>query len=209
MYYSIENSTGKDVGNVFPQASCLNQDLAHSIQFDEFSNFDSEILFKLEPKAKLTDVLSQAAISAYGFLVNNKVRQILEGFNLMEHRYYKCLVKDQKGVVHDYYWLHLVDDNTKKIDYSNSIFYWTKSTFRKGILELNSYEDYLKQKKDNGLLWGVSSEKLKLNTRFDTTLDLVSNLPFDSNTYISAGIRETINKLDITGIEINEAPNIS
>jgi len=143
MYYSIKNSTGKDVGNIFPQVSCLNQDLAHSIQFDEFSNFDREILFKLEPKAKLTDVLSQAAISAYGFLVNNKVKQILEGFNLMEHRYYKCLVKDQNGVVHEYYWLHLSDPSlVLTIDYPKSKFFTLEYGFRDADINLTSYDEY-------------------------------------------------------------------
>lgn len=208
MYYSIDNSTGKDVGNVFPQVSCLNQDLAHSIQFDEFSNFDSEILFKLEPKAKLTDILSQAAISAYGLLINDKVRQILEGFNIMKHRHYKCLVKDQSGVVHYYYWIHLVEDNTKKIDYSNSIFNWTKSTFKKGEIKLNSYHDYLEKKKENGILWGVSSEKIKFNELFDTSIDIISCLPFDRNIYISQALKEQINKQNITGIEVEKALNL-
>src|SRR5688572_9942371 len=101
MYYRIENRTDKEVGNVFPQVSCVSINLAHQIQIDEFSYFDSELLFELQPKAKITDILSQAAISAPGLLVNPKVRDLFSQFNLSQHRYYKCFVKDLKEKLHE------------------------------------------------------------------------------------------------------------
>lgn len=203
MFYTIENATDKTVGSVFPQVASINQKVAHSIPFDEFVNLDSELLFELQPKAKLTDVLSQAAISAHGLLVNKKVKDLLEEFNIMQHRYYKCLVKDLKDVTHDYYWLHMVNDFKNTIDYSTSKFYWTKSTFRKGPINLSSYDDYLKQKKENGILWGVGIEKVAFkNFPF---FDIFSCIPFDMGIYISKKLKEKLHKENITGVLINES----
>lgn len=204
MYYTIENSTDKEVGNVFPQVSSVNQNLAHSIPFDEFINLDSELLFELQSKAKLTDVLSQAAISAHGLLINKKVKDLFKDFNLMQHRYYKCLVKDLNGVTHDYYWLHLVDDFKNKIDYSKSTFYWTRSTFRKGMINLTSFDDYLDQKKQNGVLWGISIEKVVLNENF-AVLDMFSCIPFDQGIYVSSILKNKIIQEGISGIYTEEA----
>lgn len=204
MYYSIENSTGKDVGHVFPQASCLNQDLAHSIQFDQFSNFDCEILFKLEPKANLTDVLSQAAISAYGFLISKKTRRIFETFNLMQHRYYKCLVKDQKGLVHDYYWLHLLNNDLfNKIDYAASRFYTTEFGFRNEDVILESYEDYKIRKAELGTMYGFKADSIQLTSEFDYRIDMFNIPIFGKSTYISKVLADTLTNNNITGISIN------
>jgi hypothetical protein len=168
MFFSIVNSTDDSVGFVFPQVGCLNQELAHSITHDEFNNFDRELLFQLEPKAKLTDVLSDASISAYGLLVNEKVRNILAEFTLMRHSYYKCIVRDSHGKTHNYSWLHLADNSLlNKIDYRNSKFYTLEYGFREHDIELSSYEDYKIQRKKLGSMWGIGSDCLKLNREFD------------------------------------------
>lgn len=209
MYYTIKNRTDDETGGVFPQAGCLNQDLAHSIQFDEFSNFDTEILFKLEPKAKLTDVLSQAAISAYGFLINDKVKKILQGFHLMEHRYYKCLVKDQKGIVHKYYWLHLSDNKLlNKIDYAGSKFYTTEFGFRHEDVILKSYDDYKIKKAELGTMYGFKSDLIKLNIEFDYSTDMFNIPIFGKSTYLSKSLADILND-NITGINISTSNIIS
>jgi hypothetical protein len=206
MYYKLENRTDKEVGNVFPQVSCFNQKLAHSIKFDEFSNFDTEILFELSPKAKLTDVLSQATISSHGLLINQKVKDLFVGFTIMEHRYYKCIVKDQKGITHNYYWLHIVKDLTDAINYNLSTFYYTQSGFKKGAINLKSYTHYLDQKKENGILWGVKIDKISLNKSIDI-FDLISCIPFEMGIYISPLLNVHLQENKISGIECNKALN--
>ena len=207
MYYQIKNRTDKEVGGVFPQALSINQELIHSIKSNEFTNFDTELVFALDPNAKLTDVLSEAAILANGILINRKTKDLLDNFNVMQHRYYKCIVTT-KGKQHDYYYLHLLDDFTKMVDYSQSVFYWTKSTFRKGEITLSSYEEYLNKKKENGILWGVDAEVIVLNHSFNKNLDLFSCLPFNKKVYLSEVLANEFKKQLVTGISINEAPNI-
>jgi len=207
MYYSIENSTGKDVGNVFPQVSCLNQDLAHSIQFNEFSNFDSEIQFKLEPKAKLTDILSQAAISAPGFLINDKARQVIEGFNLMEHRYYKCLVKDQMGLVHDYYWLHLVKNlnEVNWLDYENSTFYVKEFGFRENDIPIKSYQDYNQKSMEVGDMAVIIIETIKVKENTKINADLFTIPLLTTSIFISERLKRTLEESETSGISTTEA----
>lgn len=207
MWFSVENKTDKEVGSVFPQVSCLNQNLSRSIKFDDFVNLDSELLFQLEPKAKLTDVLSQANISAHGLLINKKVKDLLEKFKLMEHRYYKCLVKDNTGITHDYYWLHISDYSVlDKIDYANSKFNLRESGFREKNITLDSFKDYKDKLDFLGILYTVSADELVLSQEFDSSIDLF-NIPIfiKKKIIISEKLKTELISQKITGILLDES----
>lgn len=209
MYYKIENKTDSEVGNIFPQVSCINHQLAHAIHFDEFVSFDQELSFQLQSKAKLTDVLSQASISACGILISERFSDIISNYTLANHRLYRALVTDHKGKYHKYFWLHFVDNELKfSVNYSKSTFYWTRSTFRKGILELDSYEQYLKLKSENGSLWGVDIDTVVLNRSKYQNLDMISCIPFDIGVYLNETLKENLENEKITGINFIDAPNI-
>jgi hypothetical protein len=127
----------------------------------------------------------------------------------MQHRFYPATIKTKKGE-EKYYWLHMADPNMVfKLDYKNSVFYWTKSTFRKDIIELKSYDDYLIKKKENGVLWGAIIDKIKLSDDFDMRLDMFCIGQFGKNIFINDKIKTTIENNSITGAEIKEAPNVS
>lgn len=210
MYYSIENKTDKEVGNVFPQVSCVSIELAHQIQFDKFSYFDSELLFELQPKAKLTDVLSQAAISAHGLLVNTKVKDLFSNVNIMQHQYYKCLVKDLKGFTHDYYWLHISDYSIlNKINYKESKFYLRESGFREDNIELSSFDDYKNKKDSLGILFTVHADNIVLSREFDNSLDLFSIPIFTKKIIISQRLKDLIISKEITGVLIDQYQQVS
>lgn len=208
MFYSIDNITGDETG-VFPQVSCISQTLAHSIQFDEFAAKIPELVFEIEKRAKVTDVLSQAAISAHGMLISERFKTLMENFRIMNHVFYPAVVKTRTADL-QYYWIHLADDSfVNKIDYTKSIFYWTRSTMRKGVIELSSFDDYLGQKEKNGHLWGVDIDKIVLNKNFDMTLDMFGCLPFDMGIYVSERLKNAILSMEISGLELKEAINIA
>jgi len=209
MYYTLEYRTDKEAGNVFPQASCINQDLAHRIPFDKLISLDEEILFQIEPKAILTDVLSQAAISADGLLLNKKVKDLLADFNIMQHRYYKCNIKDLKGFVHEYYWLHISDYSMlDKIDYKKSSFYSLKYGFREANISLDSYTDYKIQKDHLGKMWGIGSDFIKLNNEFDYSLDLFNVPIFGKKIYASKNLAMALDASEMKGFLLKETPLI-
>ena len=210
MYYTIENRTDDEVGHVFPQVTCSSLDLAHSISFDKRSNLDREILFQLAPKAKLTDVLSQAAISAHGLLINKKVKYLLSGFKLVQHQFYKCEVRDLKGTSFEYYWLHLADYSLlNKINYRSSKFYTLEFGFRENDIMLNSYHDYLLKKEQLGKMQGIGADFVQLNKEFDSSLDLFNIPIFGKGIYAKTSLAEGFLNNRITGILLEPAKEIS
>jgi len=208
MYYSVEHTVSKETGNVFPQISFINQEDAFEIVDYEFTDIP-RLKAQLEHKAKITDVLSQASIGGHGLLICEKLKTIFEKFNIMQHKYYPVEVQTKKGSL-PYYWLQVNDRSLlHKINYKKSVFYWTETTFKQGIIELNSYADYVKKKKEheNDCLWGIDIEEIVLTKNFDRDLDVFCFSPLDGvrGFFISERLKNAIDENKITGIEIKEA----
>jgi hypothetical protein len=208
MYYTLENRTDKEVGSVFPQASCLSQMDAHRLSNDEFPAFTPTLNFELVKKAKLTDVLSQAAISAQGLLINEQFKKLLEEFNLMQHKFYAATVKTKKGDT-QYYWMHLSDrDLINCIDYKASKFFRTEYGYREENIELTSFDDYKSKKAKFGKMGTIQSDFIKLNDKFPKNLDCFILPLFDAHLYLSESLTTAVRGENITGIEIKEATTI-
>lgn len=76
---------------------------------------------------KLTDVMSDSAIGGTGFIVSERLKTILETYELCSHRFY-FLETYQRGTQDkmdvNYYWLQIISSNFADwIDYEKSIFY--------------------------------------------------------------------------------------
>jgi hypothetical protein len=206
MYYSIQNLTDKTVGNVFPQAKSINQNIAHAIKFNSFLNLDAELLFQIDTKANLTDILSQAAINTYGLLINEKVKNILSSLKLMEHRYYKTLVRDNKGMPQTYYWLHIYDFSIlEKIDYEKSKFYLCDSGFWERDIDLLSYDDYVEKKKSLSITYTFHAERIEFKEGYKESFDLFVIPIFTNQIIITEKLKEIFLKEKITGILIEKS----
>jgi hypothetical protein len=207
-YYKIESSTGKDVGNVFPQIGFINQQDAFKLEFDEFISIPT-LIARLERKAKITDVLSEVSIFGRGILVNEKVKSIIDNFDIGIHKYYDVILNTKKENI-SYYWLHLMStDTSKMINYKKSVFYWG-NPLRKGILNLDSYEDYLNKEEENkdNVSWMVSIDEIVLLKECNVNLDLFCFREFvtPKELFISERLKNALIENKITGIEITEAP---
>lgn len=205
MFYILDNRTDNEVGSVYPQIDIINYSDAHKIEFDEFVSIPP-LHAKLVKKAKLTDVLSQATISSYGILINEKVRNIFQQFNIIPHKYYPIYVQTDNDVF-TYFWIQVFDDSiVNSIDYKNSNFYW-KNPLREGRVDLISYNDYLIKKEINkkNISWMVGADKFVLNNSFNKDLDLFAFSCFTTNLFISERLKESLIKNRITGIDIIEA----
>jgi hypothetical protein len=210
MYHIIKNDLNdKVVGKDYPQVNCLTMNQAHLLQSWLFLDPEPELKLELKKKAILTDVLSDATINASGFLINEKLKNILESFKLIRHKFYLASVK-AKAENFDFYWLHLSEPEiTKSLDYQNSTFFRTEYTFREEPIELHSLEDYNKIKsQDNDASFGVELDKIVVSNSFDKELDMFTFLPFDSNIYISEKLKHALLKNNITGFRIEEATNL-
>lgn len=100
-YFLVANSTNNQIiGKKYPQCKGMPSKMGLTFKWfeqpnsmtkltnDEFPNFEPELIFELEEKALLTDVVSPSNILAKGLLVNERVKNIFSHFKLMEHRYY-------------------------------------------------------------------------------------------------------------------------
>lgn len=78
--------------------------------------------FILCKKAKVTDIISTATINARGFLVSEKLKNILSKFQLAEHCYYPAKLIHKKNIINNFFWLHFIKDNSHDIDFEHSTF---------------------------------------------------------------------------------------
>lgn len=211
LYYIIDNETNsKVVGIDYPQVDCYTMDQAHLISAWKLLEPQPNLEFELKKRCKLTDVLSDATIGGgSGFLINDKIRNILNKFHLMSHQYLDASIKTKDNLIQQYYWLHLTEPELiLQLDYKKTEFYRTEFMFREEPIKLDSYEHYENFKsKDTEASFGVGIEKIALSDSFDKSLDLFTFLPFDNNIYISKKLKKAIEENNVIGFKIREATN--
>ena len=164
-YYRLENSVNtKETGRNAIQLTFADKktmDSCWSLVDEEFPNFKPDLRFDLEKGSKLTDLVS-SGVDVPGFMINERVKNIFEQCKLPEHRYYEASVKDHKGVVHPYYYLHIMPNDYSIIDFDKTIFkkteepmkIWPELAFQnveeiknapeiriKNVAEMKKYED--------------------------------------------------------------------
>jgi galactitol-specific phosphotransferase system IIB component len=210
-YFTIINSTGKEIGKNFPQLKCLKLASAHQFNAWEFPEGAPKLEFELSKNAKLTDVLSDSALGGSGFIVNEKVKDILSKYNCITHKHYDVKVIEPKtAAVHHYFYIHLCNpDLSKFIDYEQSVFYETKYTFREELIKIKSYQHYADLKaQDTEAQFGVELEEIKVNDQFDKSLHLFTFLPFTSSFFITKQLKDELVKNNISGFHFTEAPEV-
>lgn len=210
-YYTIKLSTDAKKIGCFPQVDCLTQFHAHQLKYGRFPDFNPELSFELEKKAKLTEILSQATISADGLLISEKVKDILEKHDLLDHRFYSASVKDQKGKSHPYFWLHLVakPEYLNWIDFPNSKFLLEKGIRNFENISINSKEEYdqkVREANDMETLADIVVDKIVCTPLFNNKLSLFVFPKIDNRIFVSSDLKEELVSGSITGIEFTEAP---
>ena len=198
-YYILE----KETYNVYPQVDCLSVFQAQQISsWKMFSDVGPKLSFCMKNNAKFTDVLSSTAGPFTDFLINSKVKKIIDSSHIMQHQFFEASVKTPNQE-YDYYWLHLSQPNLiDALDYEASEFHQTEWEYlNKGPIKIKSYEHYLKLKaEDKEGSFGVALDKIVMTEKFDRSLDLFFLLPFDFNIYVSETFKEKLESCGIKGI---------
>jgi len=203
-YYIIKPAVDTpETGNAFPAAESYdNYDFnapnsVHKLNFREFPDFVPDIRFKLAKGAKLTDMLSQAAISAHGFLINEKLKNVFEQFNMVPHKYYPASIEDHHGNFHQYFWLHLVWENTSIINWASSLFFYANFE-EKRKLSFKSIEDYNLKKKELGMFVPIQIEHIELiNVNYDLFVH-----PFQALPLVSPIAKDVLANSHLSGMSI-------
>ena len=222
MYYILKPASDTiETGHVYPQVQKMSTgydykapNSVHALsRIQEFPDFEPDLdYFVVHGKAKLSDMHSVTLIYG-GFLISRKLKEILETFNLVPHRFYPARVYYKK-TFHEYYWMHIVCNFTDIVDYpTSSFFIYYNFGHNLGKIDIASKEDVIQKRKqvkeDNpGKTVTVWAKKIAFTSFFDKSLDLFEVGMFDSNTYISEPLKEKIISNKITGCYIVEATNL-
>jgi hypothetical protein len=112
--WTLNNAT-VGIGRTYPQHQEMGSgydygapNSVHKFLYDGFPNFEPNFnTVIIHGNAKLTDLLSSAAIINTGYLVSLKLRALLEEFALPLHRFYPVPMIHRKKPVAGYFWLQL------------------------------------------------------------------------------------------------------
>jgi len=212
-YYFLACATNKkETGVLGPQ--CMVFPTGYNLQWydqpnsmtkitnDKFPDNNPEFIFELDPKAKLTDFISQSIINARGFLISEKVKSILEKFALPQHKFYSAKVF-YNGKPIQYYWLHLLDNLYSEIDYTSSKFYHGLTQgWKTSDVIVNSLDDIVILRKQMKLIYAESLVLQPILKIKDYDMLLFSLLHQDI--FISKQIADYFTKEKITGYQVKE-----
>lgn len=155
----------------------------------------------LEKKAKYTDYIG---FSFRGFVVNNKLREILESSHLPQNHKFLETTFVQKDKIIDGYWWFVYDMETgeKTVDFAKSEYdlsYHKRNYGEDFTVTIHTYQDYMNVFYETGSAVGVS--KLVFNENFDQELDLFGMQFLGSKNYVSERLLKKMEAAKITGYE--------
>ncbi len=205
----------EDTGHVFPQVIFKNPkklepnpvlmaNMANHGQFppDDILPFD---FLEVNNGAKITSVMSSPFNN--GFLINKKVKNILEKSCIDNFRFYKIKLLNKKVDLNEYYYFHSASNLKEYVDYPKSLFSANLLSDRPvyDLPKVNSWEELniINKTLSNGL--SVTAKCLYLKSNFPYNLDFFKLYAFDYDFYISNTLKDNLIKNGINGIKIESA----
>lgn len=211
-YYILKNSNEKkDVGSQYPQIQEIGgtmhkdaPDSIYKVPSGRFPDFIPNLNYlNLHPKAKLTDVLSAAHISN-GFILSQKVKNIFDEFNLIEHRYYPAIINHNGTLYKDFFWFCPIGDLVDYIDFNRTEFYITDSFNEKFQINIENKEDLKQTYNDISSLNKIRTYKYYFISNHSPNKDLFFINFADSRLIISESLENKLQQEKITGINVQE-----
>ena len=104
----------------------------------------------LYAEAKPTDIISglEGNFGNHGWVVSQRLFQLLKQFNIGQYQPYKILIQSKKKDYPDYVYLHFISYADKFIDYGHSKFYTEKDDEVTGIVTFESAKDMKQNRLD-------------------------------------------------------------
>ncbi len=177
------------------------------VRWNEFPDFVPYVELVLNSKAKWTDILS--SVVGHGFIINNRVKSILEGHNLPARAFYPVKVHSGDSS-RDYYWFHYINnDFWDWVDQDRSKLFLRhlfpdKRSQVLGEADLSlSTEGLVDLSRNKPRLTDYYWEKLVLNNNFPD-LDFFRTLFPSRHTVISQRLLNAFEESGITGYETKD-----
>jgi hypothetical protein len=213
IYYKLDFSAVSLEIGVVPQISGFNKinSTNSTFELEEFACYKGKMYnsipdlrnYKLDKKAKLTDLISCGLCPGGDFLVSEKLKNIIELSKYSSSQFFPASIETKKKEIYNYYLIHfnysleeLID--FKQTEYNYNIYPQLKNN------KFNSFQEYQKFKKEVDKHGYLQATKLVLNSNFNTNLDFFVLSWIDQNLCISKKLKDIIIKEKITGIKISE-----
>ena len=212
-FFSIRTSSEKKIiGTDFPQIQTMSRDVnskavdsLFNVYADAFPDFTPDLnYFVVNKSAKLTDFLS-ASMIGFGFILNDKVKNILTRYKIPAHKFYPAIVEYNGSFHNNYYWFFYISDILEFIDYDKTIFFIAdmvdnKIEDCKNIHSAASLKNLIEVLPDDRT---IDSEIVFVKNDIAEHLDLIK-LPFGNyRTYISEKLYKALEEDNISGINMS------
>lgn len=155
----------------------------------------------LYKNAKLTDFIDIAG-SLRGYIVSDKLKNVLENLNIPRNKYFEASFIRNKEIISGYWWLlYDLDDGEETVDFSKSEFNfaWHEQQYGKGF-RVNTYQEYINLLYETGR--AAQAIKLVFNKNFNQSLDMWGTQFLSMRKgYVSQRLLDTFRRQGITGYE--------
>jgi hypothetical protein len=215
-YFIIDNSINKKIVGKYPQAvdaeySCdvwddprFIDDAAVSFKKVDFEPITAKAI--MAKKAKLTDYMH---IGVNGFtrkpIVSGKLKSILEITGNEGLQFHHSPVIYQGKEVEDYWVLNPFLFNMQSINFKRANVYLMESMFNiVERLNINTYEDYLKQKaivEEKGFPFSIRIKDFQISEENVIDFLVIENVKGGINYLVSEKLKQHLEAESITGIE--------
>ncbi len=198
-----------DTGNIFPQCQGMSEGYNYlasnsyrNLKHHTFPEFIPNLsAFQLHKKAKLTDFVS--TVNPYfGFLLNERTKQLLDRFKLPPHKFYDADIQQNNKIHNAYFLFHFISDFSDKIDFNKTIFYLWDTFEESESFQVSNVDELKKKYKSVSSLVSIKSHKIVFQKRHTFDFDIFRLSFFDTSTYISQRLKTALEEANITGIEI-------
>lgn len=157
----------------------------------QFPSVIPNLFWELEDSAKLTDFISPSNI-CIGLLINEKVKNILENFELGNAKFYnaKIIFKEKQ---YNYFWLHIIDNGLEGVDYENSIFKEVDplNNIIKEVDIKNQQEYFFYFDNRSELLGQIAADNLTLYPPY-SLLDIIYSPKISSRIIVSEALKKAL-----------------
>jgi hypothetical protein len=218
-FFQIEKSSERKViGREYPQiqtsggtVNAKAPDSYYNVYSNVFPDFIPNLNYLvLHEDAILTDVLSAAVISS-GFIVNEKVKNVLSQHKLPPHKFYPATIEHRGVFYQNYSWFFYVCDVLDYINYQQTEFY-IGDFFGKKIESCeNITSSNLLRSLMEVLPFGraVNSSLVYFNEQLSEQLDLFKVSFGNYGTYVSEALYDALSTNSISGIELLTAKKVA
>lgn len=206
-YYILSPAVGtKETGMAYPAVESYEDydfkgiNSVYNLDSDTFPNFTPDIRFKLAKGANLCDIMGQSTISACGLLISQDVKEVLEQYNLIPHKYYNAHIEGAKKL---YYWVHFVwEKGIDFLDFKLSKFKVKRASKDLGEIEVYNLKDLHMKQGELGFIKMIHNyEYTFLNPNCDLFIH-----PLNKTIFVSENLKT---KMAIfSGVELSPAQNL-